>query len=161
MPPADANSIPDLSAALELERQDARGEIRRLRDFRGHNVVVYFYPKDDTPGCTVEGKEFRDSYDQFKALDCVVIGVSTDSVERHRAFAEKHALPFILLADEDGKLAAAFGVLNGKHAARSTFVFDNTLRPRRALQDVTPRGHAAQVLNFVRTLVESHRMIGG
>ncbi|MGB8685102.1 MAG: peroxiredoxin [Candidatus Binatus sp.] len=161
MPPADANSIPDLSTALELAVPDARGELRRLKDFRGHNVVVYFYPKDDTPGCTVEGKEFRDSYDQFKALDCVVIGVSTDSAERHRAFAEKHALPFILLADEDGKLAAAFGVLNGKYAARSTFVLDSTLRLRRALQDVTPRGHAAQVLNFVRTLVESHRMIGG
>ena len=98
--------------------------LRRLKDFRGHNVVVYFYPKDDTPGCTVEGKEFRDSIEQFEALDCVVIGVSTDSAERHRAFAEKHALPFILLADEDGKLAAAFGVLNGKYAARSTFVLD-------------------------------------
>jgi thioredoxin-dependent peroxiredoxin len=161
MPPADANSIPDLSTALELAVPDARGELRRLKDFRGHNVVVYFYPKDDTPGCTVEGKEFRDSYEQFKALDCVVVGVSTDSVERHRAFAEKHALPFILLADENGKLAAAFGVLNGKYAARSTFVLDSTLRLRRALLDVMPRGHAAQVLNFVRTLVESHRMIGG
>src|SRR5271156_4922078 len=161
MPPADANGIADLAAALELERQDARGETRRLRDFRGHNVVVYFYPKDDTPGCTVEGKEFRDSIEQFQALDCVVIGVSTDSAERHRAFAEKHALPFILLADEDGKLAAAFGVLNGKYARRSTFVLDSELRVRRALHDVTPRGHAAQVLNFLRTVVESHRMIGG
>ena len=160
MPPADA-SIPDLSTALELALPDARGELRRLKDFRGHNLVVYFYPKDDTPGCTVEGKEFRDSYDQFQALDCVVIGVSTDSVERHRAFAEKHALPFILLADEDGKLASAFGVLNGKYAARSTFVLDADLRVRRAFHEVTPRGHAAQVLGFMRTLVESHRMIGG
>jgi peroxiredoxin Q/BCP len=161
MSPADANGSPDLSSAIELAIPDARGELRRLKDFRGHNVVVYFYPKDDTPGCTVEGKEFRDSYEQFQALDCVVIGVSTDSVERHRAFAEKHALPFILLADEDGKLASAFGVLNGKYAARSTFVLDSDLRVRRAFHDVTPRGHAAQVLSFMRTLVESHRMIGG
>jgi peroxiredoxin Q/BCP len=161
MPPADANHIPDLSTALELALPDARGELRRLEDFRAHNVVVYFYPKDDTPGCTVEGKEFRDNFEQFKALDCVVIGVSTDSAERHRAFAEKHALPFILLADEDGKLASAFGVLNGKYAARSTFVLDTDLRVRRAFHEVTPRGHAAQVLNFMRTLVESHRMIGG
>jgi peroxiredoxin Q/BCP len=160
MPPADA-SIPDLSSALELAIPDARGELRRLKDFHGHNVVVYFYPKDDTPGCTVEGKEFRDSYEQFQALDCVVIGVSTDSSARHRAFAEKHALPFILLADEDGKLATAFGVLNGRYAARSTFVLDTDLRVRRAFHEVTPRGHAAQVLNFMRTLVESHRMIGG
>jgi len=161
MPPADANGIADLAAALELERQDARGETRRLKDFRGHNLVVYFYPMDDTPGCTVEGKEFRDSIEQFEALDCVVVGVSTDSVERHRGFAEKHALPFILLADEDGKLAAAFGVLKGKYAARSTFVLDAELRVRRSFHDVMPRGHAAQVLNFMRTLVESHRMIGG
>ncbi len=161
MPPTDANSVPDLSTALELALPDARGEMHRLKDFRGHNLVVYFYPKDDTPGCTAEGKEFRDNYEQFQALDCVVIGVSTDSSERHRAFAEKHALPFILLADEDGKLASAFGVLNGKYAARSTFVLDGDLRVRRAFHEVTPRGHAAQVLSFMRTLVESHRMIGG
>jgi len=161
MPPAESNNIPDLSSALELERLDAHGETHRLRDFHGHNVVVYFYPKDDTPGCTVEGKEFRDSFENFKALDCVIVGVSTDSAERHRAFAEKHALPFILLADEDGRLASAFGVLNGKYAARSTFVLDSELRVRRAFHEVTPRGHAAQVLNFMRTLVESHRMIGG
>jgi peroxiredoxin Q/BCP len=161
MPPSDANGIPDLSSALELARNDNRGETRRLADFRGRNVVVYFYPKDDTPGCTVEAKEFRDSFEQFEALDCAIVGVSADSVERHRAFAEKHAFPFILLADEDGKLASAFGVLKGKYAARSTFVLDSDLRVRRAFHDVTPRGHAAEVLNFLRTLVESHRMIGG
>jgi thioredoxin-dependent peroxiredoxin len=161
MPPAETNGISDLAAALELELQDANGERRRLKDFRGHNLVVYFYPMDDTPGCTVEGKEFRDSYEQFQALDCVVVGVSTDSVERHRAFAEKHALPFILLADVEGKLASGFGVLKGKYAARSTFVLDAEQRLRRAFHEVMPRGHAAQVLNFMRTLVESHRMIGG
>jgi len=161
MPPAEANGIADLSVALEIALPDARGELRRLKDFRGHNVVVYFYPKDDTPGCTVEGKEFRDSFEQFEALDCMIVGVSTDSSERHRAFAEKHAFPFILLADEQGKLAEAFGVLKGKYAARSTFVLDSELRVRRAFHEVTPRGHAAQVLNFLRTLVESRRMIGG
>lgn len=161
MSQVEANGTPDLATALELELRDATGETRRLKDFRGRNVVVYFYPMDDTPGCTVEGKEFRDSIEQFQALDCVVVGVSTDSVERHRAFAEKHALPFILLADVEGKLATAFGVLKGKYAARSTFVLDTDLRVRRAFHDVMPRGHAAQVLNFMRTLVESHRMIGG
>ncbi len=160
MPQADNNNLPD-STALELELADNRGMARRIADFRGHNLIVYFYPMDDTPGCTVEAKEFRDNFEQFEALDCVIIGVSTDSVERHRAFAEKHAFPFILLSDEDGKLASAFGVLKGKYAARSTFVFDHDLRLRRAFHDVTPRGHAAQMLEFVRTLVESHRMIGG
>ena len=161
MPPADPSSIPDYSTALELALVDNRGETRRIADFRGHNLIVYFYPMDDTPGCTVEAKEFRDSFEQFEALDCVIVGVSTDSAERHRAFAEKHAFPFVLLADEGGRLATAFGVLKGKYAARSTFVFDHDLRLRRAFHDVTPRGHAAQMLDFVRTIVESHRMIGG
>ena len=161
MPPADNNANPDYSSALEIVLTDQSGEKRRLADFRGHNLVVYFYPMDDTPGCTVEGKEFRNQFESFEGLDCVVIGVSTDSVERHRAFAEKHAFPFILLADTEGRLASAFGVLKDKHAARSTFVLDHDLRVRRAFHDVTPRGHAVQVLNFVRTVVESYRMMGG
>ncbi|HUO05180.1 MAG TPA: peroxiredoxin [Candidatus Binataceae bacterium] len=161
MPPADSKDGAAFADALEIIRPDQHGKPRKIADFRGHNAVVYFYPMDDTPGCTVEGKEFRDQFEQFKSFDCEIIGVSTDSVERHRAFAEKHAFPFILLADEDGKLAAAFGVLKGTHAARSTFVFDRDLHMRRAFHDVTPRGHAAAILDFVRSLVESHRMLGG
>ena len=150
-----------ISAALEFELLDHRGNPRKLGEFRGRNLVVYFYPMDDTPGCTVEGKEFRDLHDQFESLDTVIVGVSTDSVDRHRAFAEKHAFPFILLADTDGKLASAFGTLNDGLAARSTFVFDHDLHVRRTFHDVTPRGHAQNVLNFLRTLVESYRMLGG
>ena len=150
-----------VEAALQIELPDQRGDPRRLADFRGHNVVLYFYPMDDTPGCTVEGKEFRDRYEQFEALDTVIVGVSTDSVERHRAFAEKHAFPFILLADTDGALATAFGVFGGELAARSTFILDHNLHVRRAFHEVTPRGHAQNVLNFLRTLVESYRMLGG
>jgi peroxiredoxin Q/BCP len=150
-----------IEAALQIELRGQRGELRRLADFRGKNIVLYFYPMDDTPGCTVEGKEFRDRFDQFEALDTVIVGVSTDSVERHRAFAEKHAFPFILLADTDGALATAFGVFSGGLAARSTFVLDHNLHVRRAFHEVTPRGHAQNVLNFLRTLVESYRMLGG
>jgi thioredoxin-dependent peroxiredoxin len=150
-----------VEAALRIELRDQRGELQRLANFRGHNIVLYFYPMDDTPGCTVEGKEFRDRYEQFEALDTVVVGVSTDSVERHRAFAERHAFPFILLADTDGALATAFGVFRGGLAARSTFVLDHDLHVRRTFHEVTPRGHAQNVLNFLRTLVESYRMLGG
>jgi peroxiredoxin Q/BCP len=150
-----------LATALQIELHDQRGELRRLGDFRGHNIVLYFYPMDDTPGCTVEGKEFRDRFEQFEALDTVIVGVSTDSVERHRAFAEKHGFPFILLADTDGALATAFGVFSGGRAARSTFVLDHDLHVRRTFHEVTPRGHAQNVLNFLRTLVESYRMLGG
>jgi peroxiredoxin Q/BCP len=156
--PEDRSTI---VAALQIELRDQRGELRRLADFRGKNIVLYFYPMDDTPGCTVEGKEFRDRFEQFEALDTVIVGVSTDSVERHRAFAEKHAFPFILLADTDGALATAFGVFSGGLAARSTFVLDHNLHVRRAFHEVTPRGHAQNVLNFLRTLVESYRMLGG
>ena len=133
----------------------------RLGDFRGCHVVLYFYPADDTPGCTVEGKEFRDLYDQFEAIDCMVIGVSVDSVESHRKFADKHALPFPLLSDSEASLVRSFGVLGGDVAHRSTFVLDRELRIRRRFDQVKPRGHAQQVLDFVRALVESHRMLGG
>ena len=150
-----------VEAALQIELPDQRGEFRRLAELRGKNLVVYFYPMDDTPGCTVEGKEFRDRFEQFEALDTVVVGVSTDSVERHRAFAEKHAFPFILLADTEGALASAFGVFRDGLAARSTFVLDHNLHVRRTFHEVTPRGHAQNVLNFLRTLVESYRMLGG
>lgn len=151
----------DIAAALGIELLDQHGKARRIEEFRGKQVVVYFYPMDDTPGCTVEGKEFRDLHEQFEAVDGVILGVSTDPVERHRAFAEKHDFPFTLLADTEGKLATAFGVLKNGLAARTTFVLDHDLHIRRTFHDVKPRGHARQVLEFVRTLVESHRMIGG
>jgi peroxiredoxin Q/BCP len=160
-PRADEARAVQLAAARELQLADQHGAPHRLSDWRGLNVVLYFYPKDDTPGCTVEGKEFRELHDQFTALDCVVVGVSTDSVESHRAFAEKHGFPFILVADEGGALAQAFGVLDNGMARRSTFVLDRDGGVARAFPDVTPRGHAQRVLNFVRTLLESHRMLGG
>ncbi len=162
MPPqADATRFPHLEGAADLQIPDQAGILRRLAEFRGHLAVLYFYPKDDTPGCTVEGKEFRDLYDQFVALDCAVIGVSTDGVESHRVFAEKHALHFTLLADSSGELAQAFGVLRGKMADRSTFVIGGDGRVIRTFANVSPRGHAQQVLNFVRSFLESHRMLGG
>jgi thioredoxin-dependent peroxiredoxin len=161
MPTDELRTGDHAAAAADLELRDQHNEKRRLADFRGHNVVLYFYPKDDTPGCTVEGKEFGELHDQFAALDCEVLGVSVDPVESHRAFAEKHGLPFPLLSDPEGRLARAFGVLRDGRAQRSTFVVDRELRIRRAFRDVRPRGHARLVLNFVRTLHESHRMLGG
>jgi peroxiredoxin Q/BCP len=160
MPPREGLDVGD-AAPDELTLRDQRGAPVRLGDFRGCHVAVYFYPADDTPGCTVEGKEFRDLHEQFQAIDCVVLGVSVDSVESHRKFAEKHALPFPLVSDPDAQLVRAFGVLGGGVAQRSTFVLDRDLRVRRRFDQVKPRGHAQQVLDFVRALVESHRMLGG
>jgi thioredoxin-dependent peroxiredoxin len=155
MPPED---VP--AEAADLALSDQHGDARRLTEFRGRNVVLYFYPKDDTPGCT-EGKEFRDLHEQFESLECAIVGVSTDSIESHRRFAEKHAFPFVLLSDLNGDLARFFGVLKDRYAARSTFVLDRDLKIRRAFHDVSPRGHAQAVLSFVRTMLESHRMLGG
>jgi thioredoxin-dependent peroxiredoxin len=160
MPPHDGLDI-GAAAPAEITLSDQRGNPVRLADFRGCHVVLYFYPADDTPGCTVEGKEFRDLSEQFGRLDCVVIGVSVDSVESHRKFADQHALAFPLLSDSDGTLARTFGVLRDGLADRTTFVLDRDLRVRRRFDQVKPRGHAQQVLEFVRALLESHRMLGG
>jgi peroxiredoxin Q/BCP len=160
MPPHDGLDIGD-AAPADITLSDQGGASVGLADFRGCNIVLFFYPADDTPGCTVEGKEFRDLHDQFAAIDCVVLGVSVDSVESHRKFADKHALPFPLLSDSEGLMARTFGVLRDGVADRTTFVIDRDLRVRRRFDQVKPRGHAQQVLEFVRALLESHRMLGG
>jgi peroxiredoxin Q/BCP len=158
---AENRAQTDLSAIGRIRLRDQHGNWRSLADFYGRNLVVYFYPKDDTPGCTVEGKEFRDLYDEFLGLDAAVVGVSTDTVDLHREFARKHALPFPLLADPDGELSAAFDVLHNGMASRVTFVLRPDGRIVRIFSNVAPRGHAREVLNFVRALQESHRMLGG
>jgi peroxiredoxin Q/BCP len=103
------------------------GEMVNLRDFLGMKpVVLYFYPKDDTPGCTKEACAFRDSFEEFRRLDAEVIGISSDSVESHRSFAKKHDLPFTLLSDERGKVRRLYGVPNtlGLFPGRVTYVID-------------------------------------
>lgn len=123
------------------------GEKLSLSSLRGKPVVVYFYPKDDTPGCTVEAQEIRDLYTELKATGAVVIGVSTDPLDSHRAFAEKHALPFLLASDSGFELAQAFGVpLKNGRASRVSFVVGADGRIKRSFPEVTPKGHAAQLL---------------
>jgi peroxiredoxin Q/BCP len=123
------------------------GEKLSLSSLRGKPVVVYFYPKDDTPGCTVEAQEIRDLYTELKATGAVVIGVSTDAADSHRAFAEKHALPFLLASDTSFELAKAFGVpLKNDRTTRVSFVIGADGRIKRSFPEVTPKGHAAQLL---------------
>jgi peroxiredoxin Q/BCP len=153
--------IGEPAPALSIELQDQDGCKTRLEQARGRNVVLYFYPRDDTPGCTLESKEFAALEGQFRAFDCELFGVSPDSVASHRQFASKHRLTFRLLSDPQGELAQAFAVWSGGRVARATFVLDRELRVRRALREVNPRGHAQQVLDFVRSMIESHRMLGG
>jgi thioredoxin-dependent peroxiredoxin len=126
------------------------GETLSLESLRGKPVVVYFYPKDDTPGCTTEAQEIRDLYEQLKQSGAVVVGVSTDPSDSHRAFAEKHALPFLLASDESGAVAKAFGVpLKNGRASRVSFVIAPDGHIKRTFPQVTPKGHAAELLTAI------------
>ncbi|MCC5952973.1 MAG: peroxiredoxin [Acidimicrobiia bacterium] len=119
-PVREGDTAPDFT----LDDQD--GTPVRLSDLRGRWVVLYFYPADDTPGCTAESCAFRDSYEDFTDAGAEVVGVSSDSVDSHRAFADKHRLPFTLLADEGGELRRRYGVRKtmGLLPGRVTYVID-------------------------------------
>ena len=135
------------AAAPDVAFPLSTGERLTLASLRGKPVVVYFYPKDDTPGCTVEAQEIRDLYTELKATNAVVIGVSTDGADSHRAFAEKHALPFLLASDQSFELAKAFGVpLKNDRTTRVSFVIGADGRIKRSFPAVTPKGHAAELL---------------
>lgn len=123
-------------------------------------VVLYFYPKDDTPGCTLEALEFTDLHPQFEAHSTAILGISRDSCASHGAFRDKHGLSIQLLADSDGEVCEAYNVWREKEAhgakrlgiLRSTFIIDRAGVIRHALYDVKPKGHAAQVLELVQAL---------
>jgi thioredoxin-dependent peroxiredoxin len=140
--------------APDFELQDDGGETVRLSDFRGKRVVLYFYPKDDTPGCTTEACEFRDAYDTYREQGIEVLGVSPDDVASHGKFKSKYELPFTLLADPDHRTAEAYGVwgersMYGKTSmgiTRSTFVIDEDGNVVQAMRGIKPAGHAAAVL---------------
>jgi peroxiredoxin len=124
------------------------------------NLVIYFYPKDDTPGCTMEALEFSDLQAELDAAQTEVIGISRDTCVSHGAFRDKHGLTIQLLADPDGEVCEAYGVWKEKEAhgekrmgiVRSTFVVDRQGLVRHAIYDVKPKGHAAQILELVRAL---------
>ena len=135
---------------------DADGNKVSLKDFRGKHVIVYFYPKDDTPGCTVQACSFRDHFADFQDAGASVVGISSDSVASHRAFAERHRLPFTLLADRGGKVRAAFGVPKtlGLLDGRMTFVIDREGVVRHTFNSqIRARKHIEEALGVVRSLV--------
>jgi peroxiredoxin Q/BCP len=130
------------------------GKELRLRDLRGKFVVVYFYPKDDTPGCTKQACNFRDSWKTYQELGAVVVGVSTDNTESHGAFARKYRLPFPLLADPKKEIMKAFGVGTAwfAFAARTTFVIDKEGVIRRVFKKVNAGANNGEVLEALRAL---------
>ena len=145
-------------ATTALGGEYGTGETVRLQDFAGKHLVLYFYPKDDTPGCTTQACGLRDRWPDFQHLDARVFGVSTDSLASHQAFIQKHGLPFPLLSDEQGKMVRAYGVWVEKNFAgkvsmgteRSTFVIDEQGRIEAIFRRVKPDEHAEQVLAVLK-----------
>jgi thioredoxin-dependent peroxiredoxin len=147
-------------AVPDFEAPSTDGETFRLHDTRGKPVVLYFYPKDNTPGCTDEGMQFRDLYPEFKRLGCAVYGISRDSLKSHENFKVKMSFPFELLSDPDERVCEMFGVMKmkkmyGKQVRgieRSTFVIDKDGYLRKEWRGVRVPEHALAVLDFVKTL---------
>ncbi len=154
---ADAGQMPAVgSSAPDFSLPDQNGKMVRLSDWRGRWVVLYFYPKDDTPGCTTEACSFRDDVRQLAALGAQVLGVSLDDSTSHAAFAGKYHLPFPLLADTQGSVAQSYGVLSNylviKLARRCTFLVDPQGRIARVYDSVDPARHSAEVIADLKQL---------
>ncbi|MES9876960.1 MAG: peroxiredoxin [Candidatus Sedimenticola sp. PURPLELP] len=148
-------------SAPNFELPNADLEMTQLADFTGNkNLVIYFYPKDDTPGCTIEALEFSDLIDEFNELDTEVLGISKDNCLSHGAFRDKHGLTIRLLADIDGVMCEDYDVWREKKAhgekrmgiLRSTFVIDKHGTVQHALYDIKPKGHAEQVLELLKAI---------
>ena len=146
------------SKAPDFSLPASNGENVQLKDFKGKKrVVLYFYPKDDTPGCTVEACGFRDKLKPIEAKDTVILGVSPDDVESHNKFIEKFKLPFLLLSDEDKKVCKAYGVwvkknMYGKEymgVGRTTFIIGKDGKIEKIFEKVKPDGHNDEILEFL------------
>ena len=136
------------------------GKTFQLSDYAGKNLVIYFYPKDSTPGCTTQGIQFRDAYAEFQALNTEIFGISRDSLKSHENFKAKFSFPFELLSDAEELACSLFNVIKMKNMygkqvrgiERSTFVIDKEGKLVKEWRGVKADGHAAEVLNFIQTL---------
>mgnify|MGYP001298689018 FL=1 len=146
------------SKAPDFTLKNQAGEDIRLSDFLGKYVVLYFYPKDMTPGCTTQACDLRDHYEAFTDLNAVILGVSPDPIERHQKFIEKYQLPFHLLADEDHEVAELYGVWQKKKMfgreyfgiVRSTFIIDPDGRLQEEFRNVRVKGHVEKALSAIK-----------
>ena len=154
-------SAPKLNRVVKDFSADAtRDKTIRLKDLRGQNVVLYFYPKDSTPGCTTEGRDFSALHGKFRRLKTLILGVSKDSIASHEKFRAKQDFPFDLISDPDEKLCTAFDVIQEKSmygrkfmgVVRSTFLIDADGKLRKEWRGVKVKGHAEEVLEAVRSL---------
>jgi len=143
--------------APEVVGEGPDGKLTRLSAVRGHSAIVYFYPKDGTPGCTKEACAFRDAFTRYQERQVTIFGVSRDSSEVHAEFRESHRLPFALVADESGAIAHAYGVSSPLGmSARVTFLIDPSGRVFKVWPDVDPAVHANEVLAAVDTTNPGH-----
>jgi len=143
-------SLQEGQAAPDFTAKDDQGNTVNLKDFRGKkNVVLYFYPKDDTPGCTIEACNFRDDISKFQSQDTQILGVSFDDAASHQAFKTKFHLPFPLLVDTDKKIASLFEVQGDQYAARDTIVIDKEGKVKKIFRKVDPKGHSGELLNLL------------
>jgi peroxiredoxin Q/BCP len=153
---AAAGSLDVGQPAPEFELPDQQGQLHSLEDYRDQWIVLYFYPKDDTPGCTTEACEFRDNIFAYRELNAQILGVSLDDVDSHRKFAEEYSLPFPLLADTEGAAADAYGVktkmMGWTVAKRQTFLIDPDGNIAMHYEKVDPDEHSAQVLADLKSL---------
>lgn len=143
--------------APDFTLSDQFGETHKLSDYRGKKVVLYFYPKDDTPGCTKEACSFRDNFQEYRKRKMVVLGVSKDSTKSHVKFSEKYSLPFTLLSDDDTEVSQAYGVWGLKKFMgkeyyginRMTFIIDEDGQILRIYEKVKPENHAEEILSDI------------
>ena len=152
-----AANLPNPSdSAPEFALKDQQGQVKKLSDFSGHWVVLYFYPKDDTPGCTKEACAFRDDLVSLEKLGAKVVGISVDDSDSHAKFASKYHLPFPLLADEDGKVAESYGALTNllvvKIAKRYTFLIDPKGKISKVYLSVDTSRHSQEIVDDLKKL---------
>ncbi len=135
--------------APNFTAKDSEGNTVSLSDFAGKTVVLYFYPKDDTPGCTKQAQSFRDNYADYQGKEMVVLGVSRDDEASHKLFKEKYGLPFQLLADVDGTITKAYDVDGGGYAKRVTYIIDGNGKITHVDASVNTANHAQDILAVV------------
>jgi peroxiredoxin Q/BCP len=152
--------IEEKMTAPQFNLQNQDGDVVKLTDFMGRPLVLYFYPEDDTPGCTTEACSFRDDFSQFRKLGVEIIGISPDSIESHQEFQSKYDLPFTLLSDPDHRVSEAYGVWGLKQKEgreyegifRTTFLINKNGVVSKVFKGVDPNGHSKEVLQAIEEL---------
>ena len=150
-------ALTENTLAPDFELLDETGSARKLSDYRGKNVVLYFYPKDDTPGCTTEACSFRDDYSDYENADVVILGVSADSPKSHTKFKQKYQLPFTLLSDENHEVCEKYEVWAKKKMMgreyfgilRTTYLISKEGTIKKVFENVKPSGHSKEILAMV------------